>query len=60
MPIHFWELTVFEDIGNTLGRYLKTYIDQIKLGLFTYSHLCMDIEIGKELLNKVILQRKGS
>ena len=52
-----WELTIFKDTGNTLDKYLKIDTYWIKLGHFTYAHMC---GISKGLLDTLILQRKGA
>jgi hypothetical protein len=58
--IQFRKLTIFEDIKNILGRHLTIDIYHIKLGIFTDVGICVEFDINKGLLNKLLLQRKDS
>lgn len=56
LPLHFWNLSILENIGNTLGRDLKTYIERATVGLFTYAHIYVEIDLSKGLLDKIIFK----
>jgi hypothetical protein len=57
LPLHFWHLKVLHDIINFLATYIKTNLDRIKLGLFTYVEICVEIGIDAKLLDKIILHQ---
>lgn len=52
----FWHLLFLKDIGNTLKNYIKFDLKAIKLSLFTYVRICVEIDIGQNLLDKMFLQ----
>lgn len=51
--LHFWHISLFEDIGNTLGSYIKTEIERAKKGLCTYTNICVEIDLTKGLPDKM-------
>jgi hypothetical protein len=45
-----------EDIGNILGSYIKTYFERATKRLYTYGFPCVEINLSKGILNKMILK----
>jgi len=54
-----WYISVFEDIENTLGKYIKTNIERVTARLCTHAHICVEIDLSKGLSNKMILKREN-
>ena len=42
LPLPFWHHQVLEDIGNLLGRFIKSDSERKEQGLFTYARICVD------------------
>jgi hypothetical protein len=55
-PLHLWHLTILRILGTLWESYIKTDIDRDTLGLSTYAHICVEIDLSKGLLNKLILK----
>jgi hypothetical protein len=47
-----------EDIENTFGSYTKTYFERDLARLCIYDRLCVEIDLSKDLLYKMILKWK--
>lgn len=56
LPLHFCHKAVLTDIGNNLGKFIK--IDQTRYGqnLFTYSWICIEVNLSRGLPDKIILK----
>ena len=58
-PLHFYNLLVFEDIGNSLGSYMEIDIKRgTTLSLSTYDHICVEMDLSKDFLDKLLLKWK--
>lgn len=49
LPLHFWNEHVLEGIENTIGRYIKTYIQQLEEIIFTFSWIYVEVDLNKGL-----------
>lgn len=55
LPLHFWHLKVLIVIGNTLGKILKTDGDKLTKGIFTFSIICVEVDLSQGLLESITL-----
>ena len=55
LPLPFWHHLVLEDIGNLLGKFIKSDSDLNEQGLFTYARICVEIDLSKGLPDRVQL-----
>lgn len=55
LPLPFWHHQVLEDIGNLLGKFIKSDSDLNEQGLFTYARICVEIDLSKGLPDRVQL-----
>jgi len=58
LPLPFWHHKVLEDIGSTLGKFKKIDLEKPQKGLFTFSRICMEIDLRKFLPYHIILKHK--
>ena len=49
LPIHFWHYKVSIAIGNTLGKYLKIDGDKLIKRIFTFSRICVEVDLSQGL-----------
>ena len=56
LPGHLWHPSVFQGIGNSLGRYVA--IDPLReyQGLYTYGRVCAEVDISKGLPDQINLK----
>ncbi|KAH9311377.1 hypothetical protein KI387_026412 [Taxus chinensis] len=54
LPMHL--CYALEDIGNVLGRFIKEDMDRTHLGLYTYAHIYVEIDLTKGLLDHINLK----
>ena len=59
LPLPFWHHLVLEDIGNLLGRYIKSDSDRKEQGLFTYARICVEIDLNKGLPDRLQLKHES-
>ena len=59
LPMHLWSILSLRAIGNSLGKYLKTDIEQAKRGLATYARICIKVDLSEGLLDQIILSWKS-
>jgi hypothetical protein len=51
------EIKVRLDIGNSLGSYMEIDIKRgTTLSFSTYDHICVDMELSKGILDKLLLK----
>lgn len=55
LPLPFWHHQVLEGIGNILGRYIKTNLERPNKGIFTFSRICVEVDLSKGLLDHINL-----
>lgn len=60
LPLHFWSSHTLEAIGSSIGKFLKNYLDRGKLGLSTYARICLEVDLSKGILEKIILKWKNT
>ena len=53
LPLPFWHHLVLEDIGNLLGRFIKSDNERKDKGLFTYARICVEIDLNKGLPDRL-------
>ena len=53
LPLPFWHHLVLEDIGNLLGRFIKSDSDRKEQGVFTYGRICVEIDLSKGLPDRL-------
>ena len=58
MPLPFWHHLVLEDIGNLLGRFIKSDNERKDKGLFTYARICVEIDLSKGLPDRLQLKHE--
>jgi hypothetical protein len=58
-PLPLWNLLVLEEIGNTLGVFVKIDVERVVAGLCTYARIYVEIDIGKGLLDIMILKHES-
>ena len=54
--LHLCHLSVFEYIGNSLGTYIKLDIERALTRLSTYTHICDEIDLSKDPLDRVFFK----
>ena len=59
MPLPFWHHLVLEDIGNLLGRFIKSDNERKDKGLFTYARICVEIDLSKGLPDRLQLKHES-
>ena len=59
LPLPFWHHLVLEDIGNLLGRFIKSHSDRKEQGVFTYVRICVEIDLSKGLPNRLQLKHES-
>lgn len=58
LPFPFWHHQVLEGIGNSLGRFLKMDRERMDKCIFTFAHMCMEIDLSKGLLDHIHLSHQ--
>jgi hypothetical protein len=56
MPLPFWHPLVFEDIGNTLGIFVKYELEKTQQNLFSYAHIYVENDLSKGIPNVRIIK----
>lgn len=56
LQVNLWHFTVFQGIGNSLGRHLATDTSRLEKRLYTYARICAEIDISKGLPDQIILK----
>lgn len=59
LPLPFWHHQVLEDIGNLLGRFIKSDSERKEQGLFTYARICLEIYLSKGLPDRLQLKHES-
>ena len=59
LPLPFWHHLVLEDIGNLLGRFIKSDSDRKEPGVFTYARICVEIDLSKGIPNRLQLKHES-
>ena len=49
LPAHLWHFSVFQEIGNALGRFLASDTSRGEKGIYTYGRICAEIDLSKGL-----------
>jgi len=55
LPLHFWHHSVLIAIGNVLGKFLKIDDDRLTRGIFTFSRICVEVDLSEGLLESINL-----
>ena len=55
LPLHFLHHLVVQGIWNFLGKFLKVDADRASKGIFTFSIICVKVDLSKGLLDRLIL-----
>lgn len=55
LPLHFWHHYVLIAIGNTLGKFLKIDNDKPTRGIFTFSRICVEVDLSEGLPASITL-----
>ena len=58
LPLPFQHHLVLEDIGNILGRFIKSDSDRKEQGLFTYARICVEIDLSKGISDRLQLKHE--
>jgi len=59
LPLPYWHHLVLEDIGNLLGRFIKSDKERQDKGLFTYARICVEIDLSKGLPDRMHLKHES-
>jgi len=59
LPLPYWHHLVLEDIGNLLGRFIKSDKERQDKGLFTYARICVEIDLSKGLPDRIHLKHES-
>jgi len=59
LPLPFWPYPVLEDIGNLLGRFIKSDNERKDKGLYTYARICVEIDLSKGLPDRIYLKHES-
>lgn len=59
LPLPYWHHIVLEDIGNLLGRFIKSDNERHDKGLFTYARICVEIDLNKGLPERIQLKHES-
>eukprot|EP00253_Pinus_taeda_P024239 PITA_24239 len=49
LPLHFWSERFLEGIGNSIGKYIKTDLERIEERIYTFAHICVEVDLSKGL-----------
>jgi len=55
LPLHSWHHKVFTAIGNSLGKILKIDGDRVNQGIFTFSRICVEVDLSQGLPDHITL-----
>lgn len=55
LPLHFWEHSYFEAIGNSIGSFLKVDDATFSMGHSNFAHLLIDVDLSLALPRDVVL-----
>jgi len=55
LPLHFCHHNVLISTGNTLGKFLKIDGDKLKRGIFTFTRICVEVDLGQGLPESITL-----
>ena len=55
LPLLFWNDQVLESIGNSIGRYVKTNMERIEVRIYTFSRICVEVDLSKGLPENIML-----
>lgn len=58
LPLHFWNECVLEGIGTIIGRYTKTYMQCLEERIYTFSRICVQVDLNKGLPESIQLKNK--
>lgn len=58
IPLHFWHHKVLDEIGNTLGTLKKMDLERMEKVLFSFSKICVEIDLSKGLLDQIQLKQE--
>ena len=57
LSLHSLHLSILKDIGNTLGKYIKIYVERYDVALCTYALICIEIHLNEGILDNMFLKR---
>jgi len=60
LPLHFWHHNVLIAIGISLGKFLKIDEDRLTMGIFTFSRICVELDLSWGLPNSIALSFKST
>lgn len=60
LPLHFWHHNLLISIGNSLGKFLKIDGDKLTRGIFTFSRICVEIDLSQGLPDNITLNFNNS
>lgn len=60
LPLHFWHLKVLTAIRNSLGKFLKIGEDSVSKGIFTFSRICVEVDLSQGLPEHITLNFNNS
>ena len=55
-PIHFTHLELLEKVGNLIVIFVKIDMERLSKSIFTYVHICVEVNLYKGLLDKIELK----
>ena len=55
LPCEFWQSEILEDIGNTLGTFVKVAEQTKKMRYVSYAWICVYLDISKDLPKSIKL-----
>lgn len=55
LPLHFWHQKALTAIGNTLGKHIKTDAERHLKGIFTFTRICVEVDLSQGLPKSIIL-----
>lgn len=58
LSLHLWNRQVLASIGNTIGHYIKTDTQRLEEIIFTFSWICVEVDLSKGLPYQIQLKHK--
>lgn len=58
LHLYFWNDCVLKGIGNIIGLYIKTDTQCLKERIYIFTRICVEVDLGKGLLESIQLKHK--
>jgi hypothetical protein len=55
LTLQFYTPSFLSTLGNTLGRFIKSDMDQISKGFITFAHICVEIDLSQGLSDRILI-----